>query len=342
MARIVVELTNRCNLSCHHCFDGRHSADGDIKTEIIEKILQSAKTQGFNHLSFTGGDPTVHTRFTEIIKMVFEAGYNFSFVTNGQNFTKIYQNLLPYRDGLTGITFSLDGAKEQTHDRLRGKGSYRRVMKAVSVCVVKDIPFTFNMVITSHNRSELEEMAEIATKLGSRGLRFGHLMPTPLTTLQNLDLSPEERREVEVSIWKLRENFPIPIVIAPGYYTADLFPCAPLQMEEFNIDWRGNVTKCCHLSGHGGDVGNDDVIGNLYEMSFSEAYERLVKENRRFHKEKLEHHAGGDFKDLDYFPCWYCENYFRKVDWLRKFPKNPWSSRVWTDLKENNNVGAKS
>ena len=292
MPRIVIELTNRCNLSCHHCFDGRHSADGDLKIEIIEKILLSAKAHGFEHLSFTGGDPTVHPGFIEILKMVFEARYNFSFVTNGWNFTKIYGKILPYRDRLTGITFSLDGAREETHDRLRGRGSYRRVMKAVSICVVKDIPFTFNMVITSHNRGEVEEMVELATKLGSRGLRFGHLMPTPLTTMQNLDLSPAERREVETIIWQLQKTFPIPIVMAPGYYTTNLFLCAPLQMQEFNIDWRGNVTKCCHLSGHGDGVGNEDVIGNLGEMTFSEAYERLVEANRKFHREKLEHYAG--------------------------------------------------
>jgi MoaA/NifB/PqqE/SkfB family radical SAM enzyme len=332
MARIVIELTNRCNLSCTHCFDGRHSADGDLKIEIIQKICQSAKAHGFNHLSFTGGDPTVHPGFIEIIKMVFEAGYKFGFVTNGQNFTKIYQKILPYCDRLTGITFSLDGAREETHDRLRGKGSYRRVIKAVSICVVKDIPFTFNMVITSHNRNELEEMAELATKLRSRGLRFGHLLPTPLTTVQNLGLSPEEQKQVEDIVWQIQKSFPIQIAMAPGYYTTNLFPCAPLQMEEFNIDWRGNVTKCCHLSSHGGDVGDEDVIGNLSEMSFSEAYERLVESNRKFHLEKLKHHSSGNFKDSDYFPCWYCENYFKKVDWLKRFPKNPWSSRVWNNL----------
>ena len=26
MARIVIELTNRCNLSCQHCFEERHAA----------------------------------------------------------------------------------------------------------------------------------------------------------------------------------------------------------------------------------------------------------------------------------------------------------------------------
>lgn len=164
-------------------------------------------------------------------------------------------------------------------------------MKAVSICVVKEIPFTFNMVITSRNRGELEEMTGLAIKLGSRGLRFGHLMPTPLTTVQNLDLSPEERREVEAAIWRLQKNHPIPI---PGYYTTDLFPCTPLRMEEFNIDWRGNVTKCCHLSGYGGGVGSEDVLGNLEEMEFSELYERLVEENDKFRKKKLEHQVGGE------------------------------------------------
>jgi len=330
MPGIVIELTNRCNLRCQHCFDKRHSADVDLKIEIVEKILMEAKAHGFDHLSFTGGEPTMHPGFAEVLTMVCEAGYKFGFVTNGWNFTKIYKEILPFHDRLSGITFSLDGAREGTHDGLRGKGSYRRVMKAISVCVVKDIPFTFNSVITSRNRDESKEMAELATKLGSRGLRFGHLMPTPLTTVENLDISPTERRKVEATVWQLQKTFPIPIVMAPGHYTTNLFPCTPLQMQEFNIDWQGNVTTCCHLSGHGDGAKGEDVIGNLGKMSFSEAYERLIESNRKFHQKKVERHSNGNFKDSDYFPCWYCSNYFKKVDWLKEFPQNPWSNRVWT------------
>lgn len=330
MPGILIELTNRCNLSCHHCLDGRHRGAGDLKIEIIERILQNAREHGFDHLSFTGGEPTLHPRFIEMLTMVSEAGYNFGFVTNGWNFTRIYEKLLPHRNSLTGITFSLEGAKEETHDRLRGRGSYRRVMQAVSICVVKDIPFTFNTVITSHNRGELHEIAEISAKLGSRGLRFGHLISTPRIVSGNMDLSPVERRQTEVIIWQLQKTLSIPIVMAPGYYTTDLFPCAPLKMQEINIDWRGNVTMCCNLSGHGEDVGNDDIIGNLNEMSFSEAYGRLIQVNGKFQKDKLEHHSNGKFRDSDYFPCWYCLNYFKKVDWLKEFPENPWSRGVWT------------
>lgn len=333
MPGILIELTNRCNLSCYHCLDGRHCGDGELKIKIIERILQSARLHGFEHLSFTGGEPTLYLRFTEILAMVSEAGYKFGFVTNGWNFTSIYEMLLPYHNRLTGITFSLEGAKEETHDMLRGKGSYRRVMQAVSICVAKDIPFTLNTVIRSHNRDELHEIAGLATKLGSRGLRFGHLISTPRIVSGNMDLSPIERRQTEAVILQLQKTFSIPIVIAPGYYTTDLLPCAPLQMQEINIDWRGNVTVCCNLSGHGEDVGNDDIIGNLNEMSFSEAYGRLVRAIGKFQEDKLEHHSNGTFRDADYFPCWYCLNYFRKMDWLAHYPESPWASLVWKNRK---------
>ena len=135
MARLVIEPTNRCNLRCLHCFEERHAATGDLPLEIIGKILAEGKSCGIDHLAFTGGEPTIHRQFDEIISRVCEAGYTFSFVSNGMNFPHVYPLLLLHRQWFTGVTFSLDGAREETHDRLRGKGSYRHVMRAASICV---------------------------------------------------------------------------------------------------------------------------------------------------------------------------------------------------------------
>ena len=62
-------------------------------------------------------------------------------------------------------------------------------MRAASICVLKSLPFTFNMVLTAQNRHEVGEMVSLAKSLGSRGVRFGHLMPTPETAMRGLDLS---------------------------------------------------------------------------------------------------------------------------------------------------------
>lgn len=327
--KIVIELTNRCNLHCQHCFSGRHGGRDDLSLDILQRVLAEARPNGFDYLSFTGGDPTVHRHFAEVLRLTSEAGYQFSLNTNGWNFTSVHPVILPYRENLSVITFSLDGATEATHDRLRGKRSFRRMMQAVTICMMEGIPFTLNMVVTAHNQHELADMVRLGTRLGSQGVRFGHLMPAPLTTQQGFDLSPKERKQVEAEIWQLRRKAAIPVAMAPGHHTTDLFPCAPLHMQEVNIDCHGYLTKCCHLSGHGDGMGQEDVIGNLAEISFTEAYQRLVAENTRFHQAKRARIGAGRFEDEDFFACWYCSNHYGKVGWLAGQEEHPWRDALW-------------
>lgn len=343
--KLIIELTNRCNLNCHHCFSGRHGGRTDLPLALLTMLLAAAKTHGFDHINFTGGDPTVYrpadqqqrgaltggAPFATAVQLTCQAGYGFSFNTNGWNFGAIYAQLLPYREQLQVITFSLDGASEATHDRLRGQGSYRRVLQAMSICVVHELPFTVSMVITAHNRQELAPMAQMAHRLGSRGLRFGHLMPSPSTTAMGFDLTPWERKLVEAEIHELRRQWPFPIVMAPGYHTTDLFPCAALHLQEVNIDCEGNMSTCCHLSGHGNDAAAADVIGNLQTMSFTDAYHRLLAENERFRRAKRTRLAGGAWQDTDFFTCWYCFNEYKKVKWLQKQPTHSWAPLIWQE-----------
>lgn len=328
MATIVVELTNRCNLNCHHCFTGRHGGRDDLPLDLLDAVLAGGHALGFNVIGFTGGEPTTHRHFAAVLEHTCAAGYRFGFNSNGWNFVGIYPLLLPYRDWLGIITFSLDGACAATHDGLRGEGSFRRVLQAMSICVAEGLPFAVNMVVTAHNRGELAQMADLVQRLGSSGLRFGHLMPAPITTAMGCDLSPWERKCVEAAIADLRRTHSLPISLGPGYFTTDLFPCAALQLQEINVDCHGNVTKCCHLSGHGAGAGQGDVAGNLRDMSFAAACQRLVEENAEFRRRKLARLAGGQFQDTDFFHCWYCSLHYHKVDWLAEHTGHPWAGFV--------------
>jgi MoaA/NifB/PqqE/SkfB family radical SAM enzyme len=325
MARLVIELTNRCNLRCLHCFTERHAATGDLPLPILDKALHEGKGCGIDHLAFTGGEPTIHRQFGEIIRRVCEAAYTFSLVSNGSNFAQMAPLLQQYRHWFAGVTFSLDGAQEATHDRLRGTGSYRRVMRAASLCVFNDLPFTLNMVLTAQNRGEVEAMVRLATRLGSRGVRFGHLMPTAETALQGLDLDPHERQETEAVIWRLQQQAPI-VGMAPGYFSAaPFFPCGPLELEEFNLDYQGNLTLCCHLSGYSGANDATDVLGNLRDISLAEACARFRQRVAVYLAEKQARLERGAFGALDHFPCWYCVKYLNKVAWLDNFPQHSWA-----------------
>jgi MoaA/NifB/PqqE/SkfB family radical SAM enzyme len=326
MARLVVELTNRCNLHCQHCYEERHAATGDLSLEILEQVLQEGKSCGIDHLAFTGGEPTIHRQFAEIIARVGAAGYTFSFVSNGVNFPQIYPLLHRHRQWLKGVTFSLDGAREQTHDWQRGQGSYRRVLRAISICTVKEIPFNLNITLTARNRHEVAGMVRLAERLGSHRLRFGHLMPTPETALRQLDLSPHERREVEEEIWSLRKSVAVRVGMAAGYFSdSPFFSCSPLALQEFNLDYRGNLTLCCNLSGYAEAPSTTDVIGNLREMTLAEGCARFRQRVERYVADKRIQAERGALSALDHFPCWYCVKYLGKVEWLKRFPQHPWA-----------------
>jgi MoaA/NifB/PqqE/SkfB family radical SAM enzyme len=325
MPRLLIELTNRCNLRCQHCFAEGHAGTGDLPLEILEKVLREGKSCGIDAVSFTGGEPTLHRQFADVVRRVCAVGYPFGFVSHGGTFPQVYPLLLRSRPWFEGVTFSLDGARQQTHDWQRGQGSYRHVLRAASICVVKDLPFTLNMVLTARNRHEVAEMVALAARLGSRGLRFAHLMPTPETALRGLDLSPDERRAVEAEIWRLKAAAPLPIGLASGYFSeAPFFPCGPLELREMNVDYRGNLTLCCHLSGYAGAGPGPEVVGNLHEMSLAEAGARFRQLVARYLADKRAVVAQGTLREVEHFPCWYCVQYLGKVAWLQQFPHHPW------------------
>jgi hypothetical protein len=105
MARLVIELTNRCNLRCQHCFAERHAATGELPLAILETVLREGKGCGITHLALTGGEPTLHRQFAEILRRVCAAEYPLSPVSNGTNFPRIYPLLRRARPWCTGITF---------------------------------------------------------------------------------------------------------------------------------------------------------------------------------------------------------------------------------------------
>jgi MoaA/NifB/PqqE/SkfB family radical SAM enzyme len=323
---MVIELTNRCNLRCYHCFAERHAGIGALPPAIIAKILRERRDYGIDLLAFTGGEPTIHRQFETIIAQVCEAGYTFSLVSNGATFPHTYPLLLRHRQSFTGVTFSLDSSREATHDRLRGTGSYRRVLRAASICVIKELPCTLNMVLTTQNRHEVAEMVELPSRLGSRGVRFGHLMPSPDTAQRQLDLSPHERREVEAESWQLQSASPVPVSMAPGYYSdSSFFPCAPLTLQEYNLDYRGNLTLCCQLSGTSGVNAGTEIMGNLYEISLVEVRARFHQRVATYPADKQERVRRGKLSALDHFPCWYCVRYLDKIPWLKHFAQHPWA-----------------
>ncbi len=314
--KLIFELTNLCNFSCVHCIRDEEGPKHHLPIELIDKVLAEVQPyHNITHVAFTGGEPSLHPQFTEIVQRVVDGGYTFGFVTNGWHFQKRLSELLPFQPAIRSLTFSVGGATEATHDALRRRpGSFRRLVQAVSLCRFHHIPFQINMAVTKSNRAELEAMALLASRLGCEALGYGHCQPTPDSLAADLVLPVEERRRVEADIANLQQTFQLPIYLAGDHYTPALFTqCPQLQMQEFNIDYRGYLTACCTLSNYRGGAPDTDVIADLSEVSFYEAHKRLIAKIAQINSEKVDRLSAPGITAADYFQCTHCLLHYRKV-----------------------------
>ena len=106
-----------------------------------------------------------------------------------------------------------------------------------------------------------------------------------------------------------------------GYYnTAPAAPCSPLAGTSANVDYRGQLTLCCNLSGFRGAAGQSDVVGDLGREPFADAYERLRRLSAAHgarRREALAALAGaGQTADLATgSPCLFCLGTLGKTPW---------------------------
>lgn len=321
-----VELTNICNLHCGYCLRDEdalyHSRTEFISPGLLQQILSDAQqVAGFTHVGFTGGEPTLHPNFAEIIDICGAVGFRVSFVTNGWNFEKLWPMLLDRRESLNEVSFSLDGSTPELHDRWRGQGSFLKIIQAFSRCSRFGIPFSVKVGIRRDTIEHLEELALFAARLGATALNFAHIMPTSQGIEADSALTIEERRHAEEEIALLARIFKMKIGIDVGYYNLDpSAPCSSLAGTNCNIDYKGRLSLCCNLSGFRGAESQGDIVADLNVESFAEAYRRLrmlaelqLEKRRNALREFERREESPDLYSGS--PCLFCLQSFGKIPW---------------------------
>ena len=223
--RLSVELTNICNLHCSYCLRDEdalyHTPAKFFAPELLESIVgQARQAVGITHLNFTGGEPTLHPRFDEILTIAESNNLKVSFVTNGWNFEKIWPKLLAHRSAITHVAFSIDGATRELHDKWRGEGSFVRLVRAFSRCFAGELPFMLKVVIRRDTLPQLEQLALFAARMGAAALHFAHVTPTSADVDNTSALNLDERSQAEKEIAILSRIFKMKIGIDVGYHSA--------------------------------------------------------------------------------------------------------------------------
>lgn len=324
--RLIVELTNICNLHCSYCLRDEdalyHSPTRFFSLDLLRRVIREGREElGVEHIMFTGGEPTLHPQFKEVLEAVKRENLRSSFVTNGWHFERVWPAVEANREAVSNVAFSLDGATREAHDRWRGEGSFVRLIRAFARCHSSGVPFIVKVGLRRDTLPHLEEIVMLAARLGASGASFTHLLPTPDAAMGELGLSVDERAAAEREIAALASIFRMKVSLDVGYFNTDPEPpCSALAGVSCNIDFKGRLSLCCNLSGYRGGEGERDVVGDLNLTGLAEGFARL----RGLAGEQLDRRRaalvesrkiGSDVDAYTHSPCLMCLRDFGKVGW---------------------------
>jgi radical SAM protein with 4Fe4S-binding SPASM domain len=214
----------------------------------------------------------------EIARYANEKGFRVVLATCGTMLTDERVGKL-IASGVKRISISIDGATSKTHDKFRGtKGAFDDALKGIEAIRKAGLEFQINTTVTSLNVGEIDDILDLAIKVGAKALDIFLLVPTGRgKELLGQEIPPDQYEKVLK--WIIEKRNSVPIHIKPT--------CAPhfsriirqlkyrLQGEEGYIGGCLGGKSFCFIS-HIGDVqicGFMEVnCGNILHQGFQDIW----------------------------------------------------------------------
>lgn len=176
-AHVYWAITDRCNLSCLHCLERASSELGrqDLSTADCLKLAGELADNKVFRATITGGEPLLRKDLETIIKVLRGRRVDVKLDSNGILLTNERAKRLQ-EVGLKDILISLDGSRPETHDFIRGKGSYWKAIQGIKTAVKSGLRTVTSATIMKTNIDDLADIARISHLLDVDNIIISPLM----------------------------------------------------------------------------------------------------------------------------------------------------------------------
>lgn len=173
--RVQWDITYLCNLSCTHCELSCSPLNKDVLTfGEMKSIVKKLKSKtNFIDFRFSGGEPFASSNFLRLLKyMGKQINCNISILTNGTLIDEQNIKMLEkIKERIKYIRISLAGGQASTNDKIRGKGSFEKIINGIRLLTDRGFFVDVAFDCYKKNIKEIEEAIKLAIKL--RCKRFG-------------------------------------------------------------------------------------------------------------------------------------------------------------------------
>lgn len=220
MKKLIMQwhITGRCNKRCRHCYiddykNNEFHIDNliEIGYEFLDLLYEynkynSQKIKG--QINLTGGEPFIRKDIWQLLDFIKEHNQliDFSILSNGSLLNEdIVKKIKTYNP--RSIQISLDGNKN-THDYIRGTGSYDEVLKALKLLHKYNIKTLISFTANNSNYKEFKDIVKIGRRLKVYKVWTDRMVPIGSGNNDQIDtLSKENVIEYVNIIRREKERF---------------------------------------------------------------------------------------------------------------------------------------
>ena len=182
--QVMVALTYSCDLRCNYCFSetAKHDFPEEISLENFEKVLSWCRKNAVDIISLTGGEPTMHTKFDQILDRLDRGNFECYFATNNLFNKSVLESILNSKINL--ITIHINDEDFYTDSGLQ---KFRTNLKSLSK---NNVPLCFRYNISDQDQAKWPFIFDLAKRYNIRQINVA--LPFPDSKKQNFHIqSPE-------------------------------------------------------------------------------------------------------------------------------------------------------
>ena len=154
-----LELTQRCNLRCRHCYCVDHGKGDTLSTRAWCGIIDDLASNGVMFLVLTGGELFVREDIVDILEKLHESRFVLRINTNGTFIDEEMVHTLSRFGNIFRIHVSVYGGAAATHDHVtRAPGSFAKTVRALEMLKEAGFRLRINCSVMNANINDYQEV----------------------------------------------------------------------------------------------------------------------------------------------------------------------------------------
>jgi len=195
------ETTQACNLACVHCrrlSESDRAAPDQLATDEAFRLIDQIAQAGCSILVFSGGEPLMRADLFDLLRDARDRRLAAAVASNGTLINDAVARELA-ACGVRRVSVSLDGPDAASHDSFRRiDGAFDAAQSGIQNLKHAGISVQINTTLAAHNHTRLDQMYDLATRLGAEALHLFMLVPVGcgLELAENMMLGPQRYEEI--------------------------------------------------------------------------------------------------------------------------------------------------